>query len=108
MKRIYQLGSVRIGDRFVFRAAEIFPNCETDLSGREGKTMTVVAFYPRYVNQVFVTDFNGVDQLMPLRNVQKAIDGSVVDVVSDTRSLRRPAAPGNGDSNGGSLVLTRE
>ena len=68
------LGAVSLGEKFVFRTAEIIGE---GACGRkppfEGQMLTVVQFKPRYVNQVLVRDPNGYESLLPLSMVEKAL-----------------------------------
>jgi hypothetical protein len=69
------LGAISLGMTFVFRTVEILG---ADFSSArtlpfEGKTMTVVDFKPRYVNQIVVRDPNGYQCLLPLYTVEKAL-----------------------------------
>jgi hypothetical protein len=68
------LGAVSLGEKFVFRTAEIVGE---DVCTRkmpfEGRVVTVVGFKPRYVNQIVVQDPNGYQCLLPLDMVEKAL-----------------------------------
>lgn len=71
--KLVSLGSVMIGDEFVFRTAEVFGSA---YSGRkppfEEKMLTVVGFRPRYRNNVIVRDPDGVEFLVPSDMVEEA------------------------------------
>ena len=68
------LGSIHLGDKFIFHTAEILGE---HFSGRrppyEGQVLTVVAFKPKYKNNVVVRDANGKESLMPLPMVEKGL-----------------------------------
>jgi hypothetical protein len=69
------LGSVLIGDSFVFRTAEILglESGIDKLPPFEGQALTVVGFNPRYKNNVVVRDPYGRNSLMPLEMVEKGL-----------------------------------
>lgn len=69
------LGSVSLGMKFVFRAAELLgtDNASTFKPPFEGQVLTVVGFEPRYVNKVVVQDPNGAQSLLTLDMVEKAL-----------------------------------
>lgn len=70
-----KLGSVSLGAKFVYRAADIFGSeyANTHKDPHDGKVMTVVAFKPRYVNQILAQDSNGYECLMRLSDIEKAL-----------------------------------
>lgn|ERR1700687_2582873 len=73
--KLMSLGSVSIGDKFIYRTADIF-GTDAKRCGRvpfEGQMLTVVGFQPRYVNQVELSEANGRRLLLPLREVEKAL-----------------------------------
>jgi hypothetical protein len=73
--QLTKLGSVSIGDRFIYRTAEILgPFQGNDAKVPfEGQMLTVVDFRPYHVNQVVVRDSNGKECLLRLWMVEKAL-----------------------------------
>ena len=71
---IVAMGSVRLGDEFIFRTSEIFG---AGYRGRtlafEGQKFTVVGFIPRYVNNVVLRGPSGAECLLPLQVVETAL-----------------------------------
>ena len=70
------LGSVSLGARFVFRTAEIFGDdfANARKPPFEGQVLTVVAFKPRYVNQIVAQDQYGHVILLRLSDVEKCLN----------------------------------
>jgi hypothetical protein len=68
------LGSVHLGDKFIFHTAEILGE---HFNGRkppyEGQVLTVVGFEPKNKNNVVVRDANANESLMPLNMVEKGL-----------------------------------
>jgi hypothetical protein len=68
------LGSVLIGEKFVFRSVEIMG---LEYSGHkppyEGQELTIVGFTPKNKNNVVVRDPTGNQSLMPLDMVEKGL-----------------------------------
>ena len=72
------LGSVHLGDKFIFHTAEILgEHFGEHYSGLkppyEGQVLTVVGFKPRYKNNIVMHDANGKSLLMPLQMVEKGL-----------------------------------
>jgi hypothetical protein len=70
--KLAALGSVHVGDWFIFHTAEIFGDRHRKLPF-EGQVLTVVGFEPRYKNNVVLQDASGTTLLMPLDMVEKAL-----------------------------------
>jgi hypothetical protein len=70
--KLVTLGSVQVGDKFVFRTAELLgEHCRKP--SFEGQVLKVVGFVPRYKNNVVLQEANGEECLMPLDMVEKAL-----------------------------------
>ena len=73
-RKIVMLGSVHLGQKFMFRTAEVLGG---PFRGRkppfEGEVVTVVGFEPRYKNQVVVRDVRGEESLLPLEEVENLL-----------------------------------
>jgi hypothetical protein len=70
-----KLGSVPLGASFVYRTVELWGAAYADSRKPpfEGMTLKVVDFKPRYVNQIVVQEPNGGQCLLPLWEVEKAL-----------------------------------
>jgi hypothetical protein len=94
--KLTTLGSVHLGDKFIFHTAEVLgKNFRGQRPPFEGQVLTVVGFKPRYKNNVVVRDSSGRESLMPLHMVEK---GSAVEAATDVSTrginlLRRKQPP---------------
>jgi hypothetical protein len=86
------LGSVSLGDTFVFRTAELLGRADGRKPPFEGKVMTVVGFRPRNVNQVLAQDPDGYECLFPLDYVERALRAAVIALVFFGQTFGRPFA----------------
>lgn len=75
--KLLTLGSVHIGERFMFHTAEIFGERHRKLPF-DGHVITVVGFEPKYKNNVVLQDITGEEFLMPLETVEKALQSRQV------------------------------
>ena len=73
-RKLDTLGSVHLGDKFIFRTAEVFGK---DFCGRkpsfEGQALTIVRFEPKYKNNIVVRDENGLEFLMRLDMIERGL-----------------------------------
>ena len=73
-RKLDTLGSVHLGDKFIFRTAEVFGK---DFCGRkpsfEGQALTIVRFEPKYKNNSVVRDENGLESLMRLDMIERGL-----------------------------------
>ncbi len=71
--KLTNLGTVMVGDKFVFRTADVLgPNARK--LPFEGQVLTVTELRPpRYVNRVVVKDQDGAESLFRLDTVEKAL-----------------------------------
>jgi len=73
--RLTSLGSVMLGDRFVFRTVDVFAKFTGRKPGFEGKELVVDAFMaPRYASRVSLRTPDGGQVLLPLEIVEKFLD----------------------------------
>jgi hypothetical protein len=70
--RLTRLGSVRVGDSFIYRTSEICELIPFRLPGFEGQMLTVVGF-PQIFYQVIVREPNGRNSLLSLSEVERAL-----------------------------------
>lgn len=67
-------GSVSLGDKFIFRTAEVLGRGYAgEIPRFEGQVLTVVGFRPRLVNNVIVCDPTGDWWVMPQSMVEHAL-----------------------------------
>jgi hypothetical protein len=71
--KLTRLGSVMLGDKFVYRSTEMLGYQPTRIPSFEGQVLTVVGFRLHYVNQIVARDETGQDILMPLSMVEKSL-----------------------------------
>src|SRR5580765_4189199 len=66
---------ILLGAKFVYRIVEILgPECANSRKPPfEGQILTIVGFMPRYVNDVVVQTIDGIQSLLPLWQVKKAL-----------------------------------
>jgi len=75
--KLVTLGSVHLGEKFIFHTAEILGDRHRTLAF-EGDVVTVVGFEPKYKNNVVLQAVNGEQFLMPLYMVEKALQSRQV------------------------------